>query len=178
MDGSRDELEGQLQVRPRHPWMVAMEVEGGAQQRYFEGQLIGLASGLDVVHEGRVRPSTPPPVRRGLNFAFREMEKAVGDAVQWNWQVESENWKLGDLLGHFKLEVPVPQASGDVKQGTGYNPLAFGAGLNLGVVSVYMVLRVKRRSSSREWEDKCKNRSLGLSDVRTLETEGGTSKED
>lgn len=92
-----------------------MEVEGGAQQRYFEGQLIGLASGLDVVHEGRVRPSTPPPVRRGLNFAFREMEKAVGDAVQWNWQVESENWKLGDLLGHFKLEVPVPQASGDVK---------------------------------------------------------------
>lgn len=74
MDGSRVELEGQLQVRTRHPRMVAVEVEGGAQQRYFEGQLIGLASGLDVVHEGRVRDVSKAPdsatSKKGFGLRF------------------------------------------------------------------------------------------------------------
>lgn len=54
--------------------MVAVEVEGGAQQRYFEGQLIGLASGLDVVHEGRVRDVSKAPdsatSKKGFGLRF------------------------------------------------------------------------------------------------------------
>lgn len=124
----------------------------------FEGQLIGLTSGLDVVYEGRVRDVSKVPdsatCKKGFDFAFREMEKAAGDAGIGRWKGRTGNWKIcWDILNcrclcHSQVEM--------LSKVLDIILWSLELGLNL-VVSVYMVFRVKRMRSSRERESKCKN---------------------